>query len=92
MLTTIRRTRRWVGAFVGAGIALGLAGPPAALAQTTISWGKPSEVLSTDPHLSGDGTSWTVFYLVYDQLMGITDEFKPAPGLAESWEQTSPTS
>jgi peptide/nickel transport system substrate-binding protein len=61
MLTKIKRTRRWMGALVGAGVAFGLAGAPAALAQTAISWGKPSEVLSTDPHLSGDGTSWTVF-------------------------------
>ncbi|HYY83366.1 MAG TPA: ABC transporter substrate-binding protein, partial [Beijerinckiaceae bacterium] len=65
--------------------------PAPADAQTTISWGKPSEVLSTDPHLSGDGTSWTVFYLIYDQLMGMTDDLKPAPGLAESWQQVSPT-
>jgi len=88
----ISGTRRWMGALLGAGLALGLAGAPVALAQTTISWGKPSEVLSTDPHLSGDGTSWTVFYLIYDQLMGTTGDMKPAPGLAESWEQTSPTS
>lgn len=59
---------------------------------TTITWGKPSEVISTDPHLSGDGTSWTVYYLIYDQLMGTDDNLEPAPGLAESWEQTSPTS
>jgi peptide/nickel transport system substrate-binding protein len=82
--------RRFAGAFAVAAVAL-FVGPAPALAQTTISWGKPSEVLSTDPHLSGDGTSWTVFYLIYDQLMGMTDDLKPAPGLAESWEQVSPT-
>lgn len=60
--------------------------------KTTITWGKPSEVISTDPHLSGDGTSWTVYYLIYDQLMGTNDNLEPAAGLAESWEQTSPTS
>jgi peptide/nickel transport system substrate-binding protein len=86
--------RRWKGALVALGLVLGSSAAPftAAVAQTTITWGKPSEVLSTDPHLSGDGTSWTVFYLIYDQLLSTTDDLKPAPGLAESWEQLSPTS
>jgi peptide/nickel transport system substrate-binding protein len=88
MRNVIRRLRSCAGAL---GVLAGAAVPAAAVAQTTISWGKPSEVLSTDPHLSGDGTSWTVFYLIYDQLLGMTDDLKPAPGLAESWEQVSPT-
>ena len=79
-----------VRAVVAACFAWG-AGPAPASAETAITWGKPSEVLSTDPQLSGDGTSWTVYYLVYDQLMSTTDDLKPAPGLAESWEQVSPT-
>lgn len=68
--------------------------PELSAAQTpvTITWGKPSEVLSTDPHRSGDGTSWTVFYLIYDQLMGTDDNLRPVGKLAESWEQPSPTS
>src|SRR4028119_86029 len=88
-----KQGRRWRGALVALGLVLGSsAAPIAAMAQTAITWGKPSEVLSTDPHLSGDGTSWTVFYLIYDQLLSTTDDLKPAPGLAESWEQLSPTS
>ncbi len=86
----MKRLRPAIRALVVTCFAWG-AGPAPAVAETAITWGKPSEVISTDPHLSGDGTSWTVFYLIYDQLMGVTDDLKPAPGLAESWEQVSPT-
>lgn len=61
-------------------------------AQTAVTWGKPSEVLSTDPHTSGDGTSWTVYHLIYEQLLAVDDNLQPAPALAERWEQLSPTS
>ena len=30
----------------------------------TIAWGKPTEVISFDPHLSGDGASWSFFHLI----------------------------
>ncbi len=58
----------------------------------TISWGKPTEVISFDPHVSGDGASWSLFHLIYDQLLSTDDSFRLAPGLAESWEELSPTS
>ena len=58
----------------------------------TITWGKPTEVISFDPHYSGDGASWSVFHLIYDQLLSTDDEFGLAPGLAESWEELSPVS
>ena len=60
-------------------------------AQDKIVWGKPSEVISFDPHISGDGTSWTFFYMVYETLMGTDDALNVAPRLAERWEQPSPT-
>jgi peptide/nickel transport system substrate-binding protein len=63
-----------------------------AMAELTLTWGKPAEMTAIDPQVSGDGTSWTVFYFVYDRLMSTTDDLKPAPQLAESWEQRSPTS
>lgn len=66
--------------------------PQLAFAQQTITWGKPSEVLSTDPHRSGSATSWTVYFMVYEQLVNTDDNMKAIPGVAESWEQTSPTS
>jgi peptide/nickel transport system substrate-binding protein len=64
----------------------------AARASGIVTWGKPTEVISFDPHFSGDGTSWTVFYLIYDQLLSTDDNYQPAPGLAESWDEISPTS
>lgn len=91
MMPPRKPVRRLAGLLAATWLSLGVPCSDAA-AQTTLTWGKPSEVLSTDPHLSGDGTSWTVFYLIYDQLMSTGDDLKPAPGLAESWEQTSPTS
>jgi peptide/nickel transport system substrate-binding protein len=66
-------------------------GPTVAGSGGTITWGKPSEVLSIDAHLSADGTSWAMYYLVYDTLVTTTDDLKIAPGLAEAWEQPSPT-
>jgi peptide/nickel transport system substrate-binding protein len=66
-------------------------GPAVAAPGGAITWGKPSEVLSTDAHLSADGTSWVMYYLVYDTLVTTTDDLKIAPGLAESWEQPTPT-
>src|SRR5262249_32479975 len=74
--------------FVSAG--LGLLSTPSA-AETTLTWGKPSEMTGIDPQFSGDGTSWTVFYFVYERLLTTTDDLKPAGQLAESWNQVSPT-
>ena len=48
----------------------------------TITWGKPTEVISFDPHYSGDGASWTFFYLIYDQLLSTDDDLGLVPGLA----------
>src|SRR5690242_13306 len=86
----VRLGRPWLLAI--AAIALAHPAPTAAQTPSNITWGKPSEVLSTDPHRSGDGTSWTVFYMVYDQLLSTDDKLRPAPKLAESWEKVSPTS
>ena len=57
-----------------------------------MTWGKPTEVLSLDPQHSGDGTSWDLFFLVYEQLLSTDDNYHLTPALAESWEQLSPTS
>ena len=63
-----------------------------ARAETTLTWGKPSEMTTLDPQVSGDGTSWTVFYMVYERLVSTNDDLTPRPQLAESWRQISPTS
>jgi hypothetical protein len=39
--------------------ALAFAAPPAAADPGTITWGKQGEVLSLNPQVTGDGTSWT---------------------------------
>lgn len=69
-----------------------LAASASAYAEGTITWGKPTEVVSFDPHFSGDGASWAVFHLIYDQLLSLGDDYDIAPGLAEDWEEISPTS
>ena len=71
---------------------LALGGAAQAGSGGSIAWGKPTEVISFNPHLSGDGASWSFFHLVYDQLLSTDDDFGLAPGLAESWEEISPTS
>jgi peptide/nickel transport system substrate-binding protein len=87
----LRARLRW---FAAAGLllsaSLGVLSTPSA-AETTLTWGKPSEMTGIDPQFSGDGTSWTVFYIVYERLLTTTDDLKPAGQLAESWDQVSPT-
>src|ERR1700719_3612726 len=60
-------------------------------AETTLVWGNASEVTGLDPQFSGDGTSWAVFYFVYERLFTTTDDLKPTGQLAETWKQISPT-
>jgi peptide/nickel transport system substrate-binding protein len=69
----------------------GMARAETTLTSSTLTWGKPSEMTTLDPQVSGDGTSWTVFYMVYERLVSTGDDLKPKPQLAESWQQTSPT-
>ena len=88
---TLRRLRHGLAAAALAG-GMALGGMAGAESGGTISWGKPTEVISFDPHLSGDGASWSLFHLVYDQLLSTDDDFNLAPGLAESWEEVSATS
>jgi peptide/nickel transport system substrate-binding protein len=71
-------------------LSLGLLSTPSA-AETNLTWGKPSEMTGIDPQFSGDGTSWTVFYFVYERLFTTTDDLKPVGQLAESWDRISPT-
>ena len=63
-----------------------------AQAGGAITWGKATEVVSFDPHFSGDGASWALFFEIYDQLLSTDDNYQLTPGLAESWEQLSSTS
>jgi peptide/nickel transport system substrate-binding protein len=57
----------------------------------TITYAKEAEVTSLDPHTDYYGISWRIFFMVYDQLLSMGDNFGIEPGLAESWQQTSAT-
>ncbi len=60
-------------------------------AETAITWGKPGEITYGDVHVAGTSASWDVFQLVYETLLTTDEHFALQPGLAESWEQLSPT-
>jgi peptide/nickel transport system substrate-binding protein len=54
--------------------------------------GKDAELVRMDVHKDTDtGTSWPIFGLVYDTLVGVDADFNPIPAIAESWTQPSPT-
>ncbi len=70
---------------------LAISSAGSALAESTIVWGKPGEITYGDVHVAGTSASWDVFQLVYETLLTTDENFNLRPGLAESWEQTSPT-
>jgi peptide/nickel transport system substrate-binding protein len=77
----------------GAGSLSGLLSNPArAAGGGTITWGKPLETKEFDPQISFLGSSWQMQHLIYDSLTDMDDSLNPVPGIAESWEQVSPTS
>ena len=88
MLKGLKRTL--CAGFAAVGLLLAANAP--ADAGGTITWGKATEVISFDPQYSGDGASWVVFHLIYDQLLSLGDDYDIQPGLARSWEEISPTS
>ncbi len=66
--------------------------PMAVAAETTLTWGKPAEVTGFDVHVAGTVAAWEMYEMVYETLLSTDETLGLAPGLAESWEQTSPTS
>ncbi len=68
---------------------LGLALP--AQAQNVITWGKPAEITGFDVHVAGTVASWEMYQMVYETLLTTDDNLSLQPGLAESWEEVSPT-
>ena len=79
--------------FSGAAVAaLMTFGAGQALAQdSTITWGKPAEITGFDVHVAGTVASWEMYQMVYETLLTADENLALQPGLAESWEQTSPT-
>ncbi|MEO1194103.1 MAG: ABC transporter substrate-binding protein [Pseudomonadota bacterium] len=89
-MSFIGRTRGFLAA---AGVSAFLLGSTSglAMAESTITWGKPAEITFGDVHVAGTASSWDVFQLVYETLLTTDETLALKPGLAESWEQTSPT-
>lgn len=50
-----------------------------------------SDASSLDPIRGNAGTDHVLLYPMYDTLISYTKGLEPQPGLAESWEQKSPT-
>jgi peptide/nickel transport system substrate-binding protein len=65
---------------------------PAHAADKTLVWGKPAEITGFDVHVAGTVASWEMYQMVYETLLTTDENLKVQPGLAASWEQTSPTS
>ncbi len=59
----------------------------------TVTWAKPQDVVATDPatDAGGNGADWEMYNLVYETLVTLDDDLRPAPSLAKSWKQESPT-
>jgi peptide/nickel transport system substrate-binding protein len=85
-------TRRNVLA-AGASLAVPLFIGSGARAATggTLVWGKSLEMTMLDPHTALVGSAWQLQYLVYDTLVTMGDHFEVQPGIAESWEQPTPS-
>ena len=81
--------RKWLGA---AALGAILAANAAQAADKTLVWGKPAEITGFDVHVAGTVTSWEMYEMVYETLLTTDEDLKLRPGLAASWEQTSPTS
>jgi len=80
-----------LAAALGAGLAATCAMPT--LAQDkTISWGKPAEITGFDVHVAGTVASWEMYQMIYETLLQADENLELQPALAESFEQTSPTS
>lgn len=61
-------------------------------AAGVLNWGKPNDVDALDPHVSGNGVSWQVTFLMYETLVEPNDDFSFSGLIAESWEQPTASS
>ena len=52
--------------------------------------GLSGDLITMDPHLSGDKGDRQVYFNVYNALVGLDENLKVVPELAESWEQPDP--
>lgn len=85
MLTKPRTSLSVLAVMAGLGLAL------PAQAQSVITWGKPAEITGFDVHVAGTVASWEMYQMVYETLLTTDDDLNLQAGLAESWEEESPT-
>ena len=85
-------TARFAGiVFAGLLFAASAASAQETMKGGTITYAKPGEMISLDPHTSISGVDWRILYQIYEQLLSVNDDFTFGPGLATSWEQPAPT-
>ncbi|MCA3245081.1 MAG: ABC transporter substrate-binding protein [Azospirillum sp.] len=70
--------------------ALAAFAPPSASAQT-LRYGSANDILGLDPHANNHGVTNAMKSNMYDPLVRRNFDGALQPGLAERWEQTSPT-
>ena len=90
----MQRAKNLLTSFIGAlavSATISLPGFGALASEGTITWAKPDEAQSLDPHTDFNGNTWKFFFPVYDTLVTTGESLDIQPGIAESWEQTSPT-
>ena len=72
------------------GVAAAFAGdspsPAASAAPLTARFGTPYEADNLNPFIGYSGTSYEIFHLNYDFLVGYNTDLSPRPELATSWE------
>jgi peptide/nickel transport system substrate-binding protein len=72
-------------------LALALAANVSAASPATFRWTAQDDAESLDPHAAWIPASRAINLLVYERLFARDKDFAMAPGLAESWENVSPT-
>ncbi|MFI5706427.1 ABC transporter substrate-binding protein [Kribbella sp. NPDC051620] len=62
-------------------------------ALSILSWAKPADTISTDPHVDagGNDADWEMYNLVYNNLVTLDTAQRVVPALATKWVQESPT-
>jgi len=79
----------WVRRLVTVSLALSGCSQPAD--QDVVRVGADVDAESLDPRLQRNTTGFRVVNLIYDGLLQLDTNLQPVPGLAESWENPSPT-
>ncbi len=91
-MKSLRRAGLATGLVAGlAALALFAVSTAAVAAEKVLRWGKGQEITSFDVHIAGTVASWEMFQRVYETLVTSNGNLEIEPGLASSWEQTSPT-